>query len=444
MVNRGSLGAPNPRRIAANVLRRVHRDKAFAAASIDAELSAYPQLSDQDRALVTLLVFGVLKCQAYLDKQINACVNRSVNSQVREHLRIAVYQLALLNKIPDYAVVSQAVELVRRDQGKYAGAFANAVLRTIAKKLELEGRPDPDQVRWESVPDEVARRLCAALGSADLARQLVLGDTPVAPTSLRIFHGETSEWQYRLAEAAPGATIEPARHCSHCLNLHSAGRIARLPGFETHWIVQEQGSQLVALALGAKPGERVLDACAGRGNKSLVLMSRVGPEGRVDVADLYESKLALCAERAKSLGFSEPTCFPVDWSVGSGDVPTGYDRVLVDAPCTGTGTLRRKAELMYNNLDEKLAGLLPLQRSILTRAASRCKPGARVIYAVCSVLPEEGPELVREILETTSEFQPVPFEGLADSPVFQGKTSVLLHPGEHGTDGYFIASFRKT
>lgn len=444
VVAHGTTRGVCAREVAASVLMRVQRERAFAAASLDAHLQREVQLGASDRALATQLVYGVLRCQNYLDKRLSKYAKRAIALQVRVHLRVAAYQLLFLTSIPPFAAVSEAVRLVRKSEGAHAAGFANAVLRKLAEATKGAAPVSMERAMWESVPKSLVDKLSESLGGLGEAKKMVQAGPIPPPTSIYVHDGrDVQGWCERLKQAAPSATVERAKLSARGIVLSGAGKMDQLPGFETDWTVQEQGSQLVSLALGAKPGDVVLDACAGRGNKTLILAQQVATAGRVDAADLHEPKLEVLQQRAATAGLAVPTCYPVDWSVGSGEVANGYDRVLIDAPCSGTGTLRRRPELFYDDIDEKLAQLVPLQCAILCRAADRCKSGGRVVYAVCSVLREEGPEIVKKVLSEGAKLEATSFDWVGQPKVFEGQTQVRLLPHEHGTDGYFIASLRK-
>ncbi|MCC6647927.1 MAG: RsmB/NOP family class I SAM-dependent RNA methyltransferase [Polyangiaceae bacterium] len=251
---------------------------------------------------------------------------------------------------------------------------------------------------------------------------MLAGPTP-PPIGLRVRTGDLDAHEASLLELAPGAEVSRGRAARAALLLRHAGDPRRLaPVSSGALVVQEEGSQAVAEAVGARAGERVLDACAGRGNKSLALADAVGPTGRVDAADLFDGKLARLRDEAARLGLSLGETFAVDWTVGAGDVPEGaYDRVLVDAPCSGTGTLRRRPEILLRRGSADLAALSATQRIILTRAARAARPGGVVVYATCSVLVEELEDVIGAV------------DGLRVREVRR------LVPHVHGTDGYGIA-----
>jgi 16S rRNA (cytosine967-C5)-methyltransferase len=439
--------APTARSIAAEVLVRVERDAAFAAAVLDAELSRAVQLEGRDRALATELVYGTLRVQPWLEEQITARTTkgiRGLDPRVRACLCVAAYQLFFLSRVPAFAAVNECVDAVRAVSGPKVGAFANAVLRKLATQAAggaYAARVD-EAIRASAAP-WLREALARAMGPDAVAPFLASG-TDAPPLGLRIDEGARDEWLARLREAAPAATFEAGAVSPIAIVARGAGRPQSLPGYaEGALAVQEEGSQLVALALGARPGESVLDACAGRGNKTAVLARAVGPGGSVDACDLHASKLdALRRELARSHVAPRAT-YAVDWSVGAGDVSGLYDRVLVDAPCSGTGTLRRRPELQTRRTAENLAVLRDLQRAILARAADRVRPGGRLVFAVCSVLREEAEDVVDALLAARPDFTAAPFDSEAARAVAGDAPHVRLRPHVHGTDGYVLASLRR-
>jgi len=426
---------PSARELAARVLGRVARDGAYASAALDAELARYPQLAARDRALATELVYGCLRTGPALDARLAALAPRGVaggDPRVRIELALAAYQLLFLDRVPPHAAVSAAVHAVTALRGPRVGGFANAVLRRLAASRGATSLAD---AVLEGAPAWLTARLAAVLG--DAGARALLGADPEAghglPLALRIVGGRAPpRW---LAECPPGR-ISP-----RCRLVRGAGDPRRRAGYaEGVFTVQEEGAQAVALALGARAGETVLDACAGRGQKASLLTEQVGASGAVWAADLYPAKLAALAAEHARLRLPAPRTVAVDWTVGSGPIPeAAFDRVLVDAPCSGVGTLRRRPELAGRLDPGDPARLGALAAAILRRAATRARPGGRVLFAVCSVLPEEGEAVVAAVSDL---LEPAPFDapelGAALPP---GATTLRLHPAAHGTDGYFLASF---
>jgi len=195
--------------------------------------------------------------------------------------------------------------------------------------------------------------------------------------------------------------------------------------------------------LGARPGETVLDACAGRGNKTSLLARAVLPRGAVDACDLHASKLERLQAECARMGARPRATFAVDWTVGSGDVRDLYDRVLLDAPCTGIGTLRRRPDLALRRAKDDVALLAATQLAILSRAAEHVRPGGRLVYAVCSVLREEAEDVVAALLARLPGLRAARFDAAEARALAGESASFRLLPDVHKTDGYFLASFER-
>jgi 16S rRNA (cytosine967-C5)-methyltransferase len=437
------------REVAAAVLFRVFTEDAFASAALDAELKRRPQLDPRDVGLATELVYGVLRTEAMLDERIAALAARrgyASDPLVFAHLLMGAYQICFLDRVPVFAVVSEAVAGVSERAGERVGGFANAVLRKLAVEIEARGRPSLEETIAASAPGWLRGSLRRAIGRAAASAYLTAGPVP-PPIGLCLAEGEDRDALItELRAAAPHATIEPGGVSPRAILVRGAGDVRRLPGVGERWIVQEEGAQVVALAAGAKAGEQVLDACSGHGNKSWLLAQQVAPSGAVDASDLHPAKLdkLLAGPPGKRIR----STFAIDWTVGAGDVPEGYDRVIVDAPCSGTGTLRRRPEIGRKRDAEDLAGLADLQTAITRQAATRVRDGGTLLYAVCSVLKEEAEEVVTRLVEGSVgeavTLTPLPFESEMLRALAPGEHTLRLLPHVHGTDGYFVASLRVT
>jgi len=440
--------APTARSIASVVLVRVAKDGAFAAAALEAELARAAQLDARDRGLATELVYGTLRVLPWLEERIARHAPRgtgSLDARIRAELNIAAYQLFFLERIPAFAAVSEAVDAVRRVKGVKVAAFANAVLRKLATEAS-NSRAEPRDQRLEaaalaSVDPRMLKALERTLGEEDARRFLLSGLAP-PPVGLRVEQAsERQAWLLRLSAAVPGASFELGKVSPHAILERGGGKPQSFPGWaEGALSVQEEGSQLVALAVGARADEVVLDACAGRGNKSALLARYAA---RVDVADVHPAKLDTLRAELGRLGLAAGASFAVDWSVGPGDCTGTYDAALVDAPCSGVGTLRRRPELQSRRELRDVAGLAALQLAITARVAERVRPGGRLVYAVCSILREEGEEVVDALVAACPSLERAPFAGEAARALAGDFSQLRLLPYVHGTDGYFLASLRK-
>ncbi len=436
---------PTARSVAAAAIARVLGESAFAAAALESELQRAVQLDVRDRALATELTLGSLRVFAWLEAQLNSVSKKPVRDlppDVRAHLALAVYQV-FFTRVPAFAAVNDAVGAVRTRMGEKMSAFANAVLRKLATRAETFTDEERDKARVDALPKWLKSALIDSVGD-EAARALVGGG--LAPvTGIRVLdRSRREEWLSKLSAARPSATFELGKVSPLAITARSAGKLEGLPGFEEGaWSIQEEGSQVVALALGARPGERVLDACAGRGNKTAILAYAVLPDGAVDACDVHPKKLSRLETELARVGLSARHSYAVDWSIGPGDVTELYDRVLVDAPCSGSGTLRRRPEIALRRAEEDLGAFASLQLGITLRASERLKPGGVLVYAVCSVLRQEAEAVANELLIHQPSLEPLPIDepdlaALAPS----GPGQLRLLPHIHGTDGYFIARFR--
>jgi 16S rRNA (cytosine967-C5)-methyltransferase len=438
-------GSP-ARDVAARALHRVWQDDAFASAALDAELQR-ARLDPRDAGLATELCYGVLRTEAALLAKLAAVSEkfRAPSGLVRAHLLIGAFSICFLDRIPPFAAVSEAVEAARRVADPRVGGFVNAVLRRLATDVEKKGRPSIEDAVVATCPAWLKEAIGRAIGDDAVRAYLTEGAFPpplglcVGPVKGR--EQELLQWIERLRAAAPHAQIEAGRASPRAILVRGAGDLRRLPGYGAEMIAQEEGAQVIALSLGAREGERVLDACAGHGNKTWLLDGEVGPSGAVHAADLHAHKLKQIA----GAGGSARRTHVVDWTAGAGDVPRDVGRVLVDAPCSGTGTLRRRPEILRKRTPEDVARLAALQVAIARHAAACVHPGGRLVYAVCSVLREEAEEVVSALVARGAAdgagLVPAPFDAPAVRALFGEVTSFRLLPHVHGTDGYFAASF---
>lgn len=418
------------REVATGVLLRVFRDGAFAATVLNRALGT-GELEARDRALATELVFGTLRRQVALAEAIRRHLPRpgaKVNPLAWVSLLMAAYQLFHLERVPRHAAVSEAVHVVRRARGARLAGFVNAVLR----KLDGDGsQVDPRVRATVALPPWLEAKLRESL-RPDHAEAVLRGGAVPPPNGLRVRGSVDRDGIVaRIRHERPGATVRPGALTDRAVVVSGAGE-ARTLGvcLSGEARLQEQGSQVVAEAVGARGGERVLDACSGRGGKALVLCEAVGPTGQVVAADYYEEKLDVLREEWVHFGAfgREPERCAVDWTVGPGELgERAFDRVLVDAPCSGTGTLHRRPEILLRLNGTDLDDLQRLQGTILSEASKRVRPGGVLVYAVCSLLHGEGEQVVRAFVD-----------GPAGTEFVRGAPVRTLGPWADGCDGYQI------
>ncbi len=377
----GSLASA--RGVATIVLHRVATDAAYATPTLDAEIRA-ANLEPRDARLATQIVYGALRMLPDIDARLDAQLTRGRPDPFTfAALRAATYQALALGRVPAFAIVQETVALVKQKRGEGLGKLTNAVLRRIV--ADRPAQPSVDQPL--RVPAWVEKSLRAGIGDERTAAYLAHAERP-PPMALRV-RGDREALLPRLRAAEPEASINASSLCADVIVAWGVGDPRKLPGYdEGAFAVQDEGAGLVAKLADVQPGERVLDACAGRGGKTLQLVEHAA---HVTAVDIHARKLEqLLLERAR-LGIPDDrvSTETIDLAVGDGGLEP-FDRVLVDAPCTGLGTLRRRPEILLRLGPQDPARMANLQERILLRASRLVKPGGTLVFAVCSGTPEEG------------------------------------------------------
>lgn len=425
-----SRPATTARGVAVHVLERVAEQGAFASRALDGEL-ARAGLDDRDAALATEIVYGTLRVLPELDQRIRAHLRRdpeTMDSVLRAALRVGCYQLMHLSRVPPHAVVNESVGIVRAARGSGLAGLANAVLR----KLALARPAQPEQPTRIALPRVAALAIERALDP--LRRAAWLDQAAVSPPlSLRVRIGEDrAAIADTLRAARPSAVVRESQVSPLALLLARAGDPRALPGYaEGRFSVQDEGAQIVALCLGAVAGEVVADLCAGHGGKTTLLCEAVGATGEVLAVDLDERKLDRIPLELARLGLAADRVQrrAIDLTVGQGGLGARFDRVLVDAPCTGLGTIGRRPELLLRFGADDPSRLAELQFSIVRQALRLVRPGGVLVYAVCSPTLEEGPEVAARLEAAVPGLQRVRDASLAGLPSLQIDADGVLRLG---------------
>jgi 16S rRNA (cytosine967-C5)-methyltransferase len=422
------------RDVARRVLARVQEEGAFANLALAGELGR-ADLSEKDRALATELVYGVLRRRSRLDRAIAQYASRGLaklDSRALDAIRVGAYQVLFL-RVPAHAAVDDAVEATKRARGPKLAAFANAVLRKIADAGEPPPPDDPVErlLALESCPrwihDEYAR-LCGP----EEATALVRAQSQPAPAGVRVSaRAEVEEVAERIRSERPGAEIVLSQLVQRALLVKGGGALHETQAYlEGLFTLQDPGAQLASEMLGAAPGEKILDACAGVGGKSTHLAELAGDRAEIDAIDSSEQKLSLAREHALRLGLGCIRTRVLDLREPLPPVLGPYDRALLDAPCTGLGTLRRHPEIKWQREANDTKELADLQADLLDNVAERVRPGGTLVYSVCTLTVDEGPAQLASFLEIHEDWE------------LDGKPRITL-PERDGADGFYIARLRR-
>jgi 16S rRNA (cytosine967-C5)-methyltransferase len=451
MTRAAAARASSARSVARQVLARV-ADGAYASLALSGELER-AGLAPADKGLATELCYGVLRLRGRLDRALEACAPRGLgrlDDRVRDVLRVAAFQIVCLERVPAHAAVNDAVEEVKRLRGARLAGFANALLRALALKGE-PAAPDPaaDPVAFlvarESYPEWLARLYLAELGLEE-ALALAAAQNAAAPVWLRAnpARGGRDAAQRAIAAERPDAELAADAVVPEALKLRGAASPADLGAFRQGLCtVQDLGAQLVGRLCGAVPGERILDACAGVGGKSTHLAELAGGRALIDAADRSSRKLALLTDQARRLGAAGITPVEVDLTAPGDRLAPAYDRVLLDAPCSGLGVLRRHPELKWRRLPSDAARLAAVQAQLLAAVAERVRVGGVLVYSVCTVTPEEGAGQVARFVERHPGFCLEQPQDPVVKPFVDAHGLLRTLPHRHDADGFVAARLRR-
>jgi 16S rRNA (cytosine967-C5)-methyltransferase len=408
-------------------------------------------MRDDDRALCHELVLGVLRQQLWLDYALAHFANRRIETldlEVKLALRLGLYQLRFLSRIPPSAAVDESVKLVREARLKSAVSFVNAVLRRATREPDYDPAThavDPlEKLAIEnSHPLWLIERWVNSFGF-DETTALARANNKPAPMTFRLTAKTTREnKQQRVIQEleASGALVEPSKLTPDSWRVTGDCKLLRKFAHDGLIYFQDEASQLVAHLLAAQPNERVLDVCAAPGSKTTLLCS-MAPKAMIVAGDLHEHRLRTLRDLAIVQGCESIHLLAHDGTRGLPFADASFDRVLVDAPCSGTGTLRHNPEIRWRIKPDDIARLSSMQKQILANAAFKVRVGGLIVYSTCSVERDENEIVIEDFLENHSAFDQVRLNAPAGLPLEDG--AIRTWPHRQDVDGFFIAAFRRT
>lgn len=427
----------NAREAALQALLAIERG-AEAREALDAAL-ARRAIDRRERRLATQLVYGCTRLRRRLDHELEARLQRRRLSDlpppIRNVLRLGLFQIRYLDRVPAYAAVGEAVTQARRHGHPGTAALVNAVLRRAA------GAPAPepaDPAVAFSHPSWLVQRWRERLGEAE-TRALLAADNAAPPLVMRVNRLRATREEAVAGLAEEGVEAVPGLHCPEAVRLPEGAPVASLAAFAGGWLtVQDEASMLVGHAVGPWPGWTCLDVAAAPGGKATHLAELMGDTGTVVANDLEPARSALTAATAARLGLRSIVVRTGDARELPREFGGRCDAVLADLPCSGLGSLCRRPDLRWRKEEADLRRLPPLQRDLLSVAADCVRPGGCLVYSTCSTEPEENEEIVAAFLAARRDFRPDPLR-LPDPDLAAGSWQVRLWPHRHGTDGFFIA-----
>jgi 16S rRNA (cytosine967-C5)-methyltransferase len=452
------MTSKNSRQIALEALRLIQRRNAYADVALDCTLSRAKQeniaLLESDRRLITELVYGCTRRQKTLNAVLQNFSQKPTTKLPPDLLiilQIGIYQLCFLDRIKPSAIVHTTVELVKENNLKGLSGFANGVMRSILRAKEKENilANISDPASFYSYPEWLIELWTKEFGQNAIANICNwFNQTP--HLDLRVNLLNTTRDQVLAAFAEAEIKAEPIPYLPDGIRVaQGAGDVSQLPKFkEGWWSVQDASAQLVTYLLDPQPNEIIIDACAAPGGKTTHISDRMKNTGKVYALDRLASRLKKVDQNTARLGITNVQTLEVDArefaELTEGSANLKCDRVLLDVPCSGLGTLHRHADARWRQTPEEPYKLAKTQAEILERSIQWVKPDGVIVYSTCTLHPAENEEVITQFLINHPDWQVVPPS--ADNPAAhfvcdRGWVKVLPH--EHDMDGFFMAKLQK-
>lgn len=431
----------NARQLAYDVLIDIQQNGAYANLALDKALLR-SKLNKSDRRLATELVYGCTKMQLHLDQIIKSyCDLKKDDKKTLQLLRMAVYQMTYLEKIPDHAIINETVELSKK-VGLHSDKFINGVLRSMLREEKPIKWPDKRKQRnqyiakWYSFPQWLIDGWVKEYGFADTERLCEYFNNP-AQTWIRV--NTLKATAEEIKSVFEHLNIEYVQHPAlpEAFCLKSLQKIKQSSLFKQgKIIVQDLSAMLPALVLNPSKGNQVLDMCAAPGGKTTYLSAIMNNSGSIMACDLHPHRVELIEHNVKRLGVENVRCYAGDATALPDDCYVRFDAVLLDAPCSGLGVLNRRADLRWRIRKSSLPEIEQLQEQLLDAACHYLKPQGTLVYSTCTLNKNENEYQIKRFLEKHPNFECVPFECLGETCESGQKT---IYPYIDQTDGFFIA-----
>ncbi len=438
------------RSAALTALLHVDVNEGYSNIVLDKTLLSF-SLDQRDKALASAIFYGVLERRITLDYMIQQYSNvnmKKIDPVVLEILRIGVYQIIYLEKIPKSAAVNESVLLAKENKAVKASGFINAVLRALIRNMDRLNMPNPEKepalslsIRY-SCPQWLIRLWQEAYGE-ECTIKLLESTFNKPPIFARVNNILISEEKLIERLDAEGVKANAITWMENAVELENTGAIGQSHSYkEGLFHIQDLSSQICCSVLSPSAGQRVIDVCSAPGGKAFTLAEIMGNQGELLAFDKYKGKVGLILQGAKRLNLSIIKASLRD-AVSAPPLDLA-DRVLCDAPCSGLGIIRRKPEIRYK-LQSAIDSLPDLQYLILCKSSQLVKSGGILVYSTCTLNPKENNQVATKFLENNHEFEPyaIILPGTLTRAVEEPDFQLTLMPHVHGTDGFFVAAFRK-
>jgi len=432
------------RGLAIKILNRIDRTDAYLERLLDNEMKG-TELSGPDKALLYEIVHGVVRWQGRLDWILNGFYKGTFSKAIpnlKNALRVALYQVLFLDRVPDYAAVNEVVEFVKKLQGQKPADLVNAVLRNIIRNKNSIRYPDPQEdlvgylSSYYSHPSWMVKRYLARFGKEETEKLLAINnDKPFLTLRINALKTKPEEFKTLLENV-----VFKYKQCYYLPEFFKLQNLTNITSWEYYakgyFNIQDESAGLACRLLDVQEGQRVLDMCAAPGGKTAYISALMHSRGEVVALDRFESRLKLLQKNMTRLTVDCVRIVEVD-ALEYKSLP--FDRVLVDAPCSGTGTLSKKPDIKWKKDLFDIRNLNNTQSKLLAKAASLVKVGGIIVYSTCSIEPEENYEIVKKFLEENSNFNLESARGKFPDELIDENNCIQTLPHIHKTDGAFAA-----
>ena len=443
----------NTRELVYDMLLHILKEEMPSHLVLADTLDRYSWLDKQERAFMTRLMRGTLQNILYLDQVLLQCADvktKKLKMPVRVIVYMGAFQIMCMDSVPDSAAVNESVKLARRHGFSSMSGFVNAVLRSVAAKRESVFAPDPEKdpaaylAFCYSLPEWIGKMWLARYSFQTCKEMAEYMQRPQQVTVRVRRPEETDEIIRSLADQ--GVTARKGEIFPWALHLEGLDSLPALKEFAQGRItVQDEGAMLAAVCTGIRGGERIIDLCAAPGGKSLHMADLLAGSGSVSARDISHAKTERIEENLARARAENVQTMVWDACVRREEDAESADIVMADLPCSGLGVLGRKADIRYQASPEKIRSLAELQKQILEASRDYVRPGGVLVYSTCTLTDEENEEIRKWMLEDTrfeaESLDPFLPDRLKDSQTAQGQIRIL--PGRFGTDGFYIARFRR-
>ncbi|MFH1198250.1 MAG: 16S rRNA (cytosine(967)-C(5))-methyltransferase RsmB [bacterium] len=431
------------RGLAIKILNRIDRTDAYLDKLLEIEIKN-SELSGVDKALLFEIVHGVIRWLGRIDWILNGFYKGQFSKcipNVKNSMRVALYQILFLDKIPDYAAVNEAVDFVGRLQGQKSADLTNAVLRNIIRSKDGIRYPDSEEdlvgyfSAYYSHPSWMVKRWLNRYGR-EFTEELLKANNLKPTLTLRVNKLITNINELKSLLDSVSLAYTPGKYLNEFIKLNKLTNITDWNYFSKgYFTVQDESTGFACHLLDAQPGMRVLDLFSAPGGKTAFIAESMNNEGEIIAVDKYESRISILSKNLDRLGVKNVTTVNVDALEFEDE--KGFDRVLIDAPCSGLGTLTKKPDIKWRKDLLDIRKLAVLQYEYLNKGAHLLKKDGIAVYSTCTIEPEENTEVIQKFLGNNPNFKLVTAEGQLDENLLDSSGCIQTFPSLHGIDGAF-------